>query len=158
MVNLCLLTVTILLINQNKLLREQLSNVNEGVDESVMDILQRGDTVTPFSVYTLDGYRSEITYSDTTKKYLLLIFHTTCPACVGNLQQWNDIIRLVNNVNILGVSIHEPFETAQYVAQHNIDFPVYSTTDKNFVKSYKVRMVPSTIILNERKMVLQSWA
>lgn len=78
-----LISVNILLIRQNLLMRTQLSR---GQPQK----LAIGDNVQSFSAKDLSGKTVSIDFSDNSRKRFLLYFTPTCPYCKQQFPEWKE--------------------------------------------------------------------
>lgn len=143
-----------LLIRQNRELKSQLEYFTKGPET-----LKAGEKIEAMNVLDLEGNQKMIALENTGKKTLLFVFTTTCPSCAKNLPYWRDIISVVDGAKteILGISTHDIGQTKAYQREHDLSWPVTSTTDSTFIKKYKVNAVPQTILIDEHGKVQQVW-
>jgi len=98
---------------------------------------------------------------DSTSRYLLFIFTTTCPFCKQNLEHWNQVANKTweSNTHKLGISLDGVDETSRYLKDNNVVFPVVCSRDaKNFQKKNKIEIVPTTVARNDVGKVENMWA
>ena len=145
-----------LLIIQNKELKARLN----AFAAPQMEPLKPGEVLQPVNVQTLDGNIRELNYSDTSKKYLLFVFSTTCPHCERNLVRWQEIVDgyHADGCDIIGISVHDLDATQRYVTTKNIGFvTVSSAKDTSFARKYKMSGVPETILVAKNGKVEKTW-
>ncbi|MBI5215083.1 MAG: thioredoxin family protein [Ignavibacteriae bacterium] len=146
----------ILLTLQNRELKTQLA---EAISKpSPQEILKVGERVDPFYAATLNGTTKEFQYDDTTKKYLLFIFSTTCSYCEKNLSNWKSIEQSLQNstMKISWLSTHPIDKTVDYAAKNQLTTEV-CVVDTVFARKYKVYGVPLTILINSQGNVEKVW-
>src|SRR6266404_5339256 len=118
----CLSTQVVLLTLQNRKLKEMWATTTPiGVTSGG---LQPGDRVQSFKFQTSDGSSTLLEYDDPSRKYLILVFSTTCPHCERNLPNWRSIAERATGdlFTILGVSIQSPEEIKPYLMQKKPNF------------------------------------
>jgi len=151
-----LMIETILLIKQNRELKMQL----EGFIAADMASLKPGERVSSINIKTLDGTISQLLYDNSSRKYLLFVFSTTCPHCDKTFPSWLHIVNSVlsDSVNIVGLSMHNHDETKKFIEANNVGFYVASVVDDtSFSREYKISGVPETLLLNSHGMVEKVW-
>jgi peroxiredoxin len=141
----------VLLMLQNRDLKRQLS-------AKAPEMLKGGDEVPSLRAVSMAGDTMNVTYDDGTKRYLLLVFSTTCPHCEKTLPRWKEIVDEMqdDDCDILGVSTSNLEATRKYIVEKGIDFNVV-TTDTSFWRKYKVNGVPATILIKEKGKVENVW-
>ena len=121
--------------------------------------LAPGTMVRPFPVLTMDGSRQLIDVTEPGSTYLLYVFSTTCPHCLANLGRWKTIAdSAAKGVYVVGVSIHDPKRTTEYVAERKVPFYSVCVADSIFESTYNIRAVPATILITSGGRVEGSWA
>lgn len=98
---------------------------------------------------------------DSTKTILAFCFTTTCPFCERNLENWESIRKQAavgSNFGIVGVCLDGFSRCRDYVAKHDLKFPVFAPRNSaGFRKSNHLSSVPSTVILDSNGVVRQVW-
>ncbi|HYQ87641.1 MAG TPA: TlpA disulfide reductase family protein [Bacteroidota bacterium] len=154
--NFLLTAEAVLLILQNRDLKNLVKSMSM---VSQVEPLKPGERVEAVQIQTLDGNTTELTYTDTTKKYLLFVLSTTCPHCEKTLVNWKAIAQ--NNrdhrCDIIGVSLHHLDETKKYIANKDVSFYLVSAADTSFSRKYKISGVPETILLKGDGSVEKVW-
>jgi peroxiredoxin len=148
-----LMIIVVILTLQNRELKK-------GGGKSDPDLLKFGDTVPAFSVISLDGIEQDINYTNRSKKTLLLIFNTTCPACLENSPNWMDIWKEHDSlkVNVIPVSLHKLERTIEYADKMALSYPVYVPKDSTLLKHYKLNAIPLTLMIGTDGNVEKNWA
>ncbi len=87
---------------------------------------------------------------------MLFILDTDCPFCRNTIPTWNSIftqLTSTESVEVLGLSIDGPEETATYVAESRIVFPVAVFPNEKFIELYRANGVPTTVVVDEKGVV-----
>jgi cytochrome c biogenesis protein CcmG, thiol:disulfide interchange protein DsbE len=145
----------VLLILQNKQLKATINTLTT----PQMEPLKTGDRLEPVKIQSFDGSRSDLIYSDSTKKYLLFLFSTTCPHCEKNIPIWQSLIASMDNhIKILGVSTQKLNETKQFIQGKIVNFRIVTAyEDTSFQRKYRVIGVPETILIDGEGKVEKVW-
>ncbi len=145
----------ILLIKQNRELREMLSNRIDPYAQT----LKAGDHVGACSFTSIDGTVSKLEFSGLPKRWLLFVMSTSCSHCEHDLPYWNHIAQenMENNCRILGVSIDGTDETRKYRNASVTQFDLVVDADKHFESEYKISGVPQTILISGDGVVEHVW-
>jgi hypothetical protein len=121
--------------------------------------LAPGTMVRPFPALTLDGSRQVIDVTEPGSTYLSYVFSTSCPHCLANLGKWQALKdSAAPEVYVVGVSIHDPGRTTEYVAERKVPFYAVCVADSVFEWEYNIRAVPATILITGGGRVVGSWA
>jgi peroxiredoxin len=141
------------LIQQNRHLKESLS------PPPIM-LLKPGERVGAFKVQRSDGKIEDVTYADTTKKYMLFVLSTMCPHCHKNLQRWNEFANnnQDNRCRIIGISVNDLERTRSYNDTAGVNFELLTLADTSFARRYKVSAFPETILVDGNGTVEKAWA
>lgn len=154
---LLLLTIDVVLLTRKNLLLE--ARLLELTVASTLPPLAVGTRVRPFPVLTLDGSKQVIDVTEPGSTYLLYVFSTTCPHCLANLVKWEAVSDSAGpGVYVVGISIHDPRRTTEYIAERHVPFYSVCVADSVFESAYKIRAVPATILITDGGMVEGSWA
>ena len=151
-----LTTEVILLILQNRELKSTLKTMTA----SRVEPLKPGERVEPVKVQTLDGITNDLVYADSTRRYLLFVFSTSCPHCEKTFPVWQQIATNMksDHLSIVGISTYALAETQKYAADKKPGFSIVSVgADTSFGRKYKVSGVPETILLKGDGTVVKVW-
>lgn len=148
-----LMIIVVILTMQNRELKK-------GGGKSDPDLLKIGDTVPAFSVISLDGIKQDIHYAHRSKKTLLLIFNTTCPACKENAINWIELWKHYDTTKafVYPVSFHKKERTAEYKKSFLLPFDIYLPKDSTLLKNYKPNAIPLTLLIGAGGIVEKTWA
>ncbi len=82
---------------------------------------------------------------------VLFVFSTSCEFYKASLPAWKRIAgELAGNarVEVVGISVDSVEATRRYVAEHGIDLPVVSFTDRRLRALYRAEITPQTLIID----------
>jgi peroxiredoxin len=119
--------------------------------------LKKGDLAKTIEVIDPAGIASTLQPQGSTKT-LLFVFSTSCPACIGNIDNWNILDTTVSGSRVIGLSLDGIESTLPFVMAHSPSFDVYISRSKEFVLSYKVHSVPLTVLIDKDSKVIDSWS
>lgn len=123
-------------------------------------ILQTGDIVNNFQIYSLDKTNVFVKYSTkSAKSTILFLLKPTCSPCKINLQNWENLFNRVdtNSAVIYPISLDKFESTLKYTVDNKVSFPVYYVEDKEFLINYKAFLTPQTILIDHNAKVVKVW-
>lgn len=84
------------------------------------------------------------------RKTLLFIFSTECRRCPSEIRYWNELARALrsNDVAVYGLSL-DTKGLAQYLADHNVEFPVLVNVGLDTMIEYGINRTPLTIVVSK---------
>lgn len=146
------LVLVIVLASQKRELREEYDGYREEVQwpfvgypvPALPDTTLAGDTVV---IGAPVASRSS--------SQLIFVFNTRCAYCKQTIPAWNDLATSAEDteVDVIGVSMHGPEETARYKITEELEFPVVTREDERFKLLYRATGVPLTLIINREGTV-----
>ncbi len=116
-----------------------------------------GLTVPPFDAATLDGDSVRIGKSGEGSAQILFFFTTTCPYCRATLPAWNRIASEAGKqgeVAIYGIQLDSAQSGLEYAEEHGLGFPLVTLPDPRIRQWYRVRLVPTTVVLDRTGLVV----
>lgn len=121
--------------------------------------LTAGTEVEPFPIASLDGQESTLSYGDSEKDTLLLVFTSTCPACNENQPNWRTIYEQNKDAyRIVGVGLEDAETIAAYREAKDLPFDVVLPGDyPSFAQDYKLAGIPTTIQVDSTGKVVEAW-
>jgi len=145
----------VVLVLQNRNLKEKINQLTN----RKIELLTPGDRVEDVRAVSLNGDEVRLSYSDSAKKYLLLVFSTTCPHCEKNIPIWSEITRdNQDKCNYVGISTSSLEDTRKFVSMKSISFPTVSVAnDTSLGRKYKIVGLPLTILLTRLGVVEKVW-
>lgn len=146
----------IFLISKNRQYEELLTQA--GILRSG-EVLSSGERLENIEIVTLDEYSATLSFSGENRRYLLFILSTTCPHCVANLPRWDSINRALRptELYIVGLSLHKPQETADFVSENSVSFYTVTVRDSAFLERYRIPGIPATLLVSEGGIVENVW-
>lgn len=149
---LVLATTTVLLARQNRQLFHRL--------DPEIPQLQVGATLGPIEALLMNHQPLDLTWKERPNERLLLVFTTSCPACLENQERWKALHALMDdNVELIGLSLDDPTTTAAYVETLSLPFDVVSVADRQrFLTEVEIPVVPFTIHADRTGRVLGAWS
>ena len=121
--------------------------------------LTADDIVPSFTATDIRGQEVSLRYSPTAPHSVLFWFAPTCSSCEDNIEFWNHIYTDYNseNVRCLGLCVGKTGEAGEYVAQHEIQFPVVCTDEAFIVERYRGNVLPQTVIVSPEGRIVEVW-
>jgi peroxiredoxin len=118
--------------------------------------LAKGDSVPPLEAHALDGKPVTLSYGG--KATVLYVFTPSCPWCRRNLPNVKQLFAARQaQFRFVGLALDDT-KLAEYVAQHQLPFPVYKGISGETMKRYRLGGVPQTIVIGEQGRILASWS
>ncbi len=117
----------------------------------------RGLTVPAFDAATLAGDSVRIGESREGSAQILFFFTTTCPYCKATLPAWNRIASEAGSqgkVAIYGIQLDSAQAGLEYAESYSLSFPLVTLPDPRIRQWYRVRLVPTTVVLDRTGMVV----
>jgi thiol-disulfide isomerase/thioredoxin len=142
-ISLALAVLVILLVLQNRDLKQKLRAAAEGGGPSGLAV---GETLSPFTLVDAAGAPAPVPVGNGQPR-LVLLFTSTCPHCSDAMPIWRDLVRDGGGgMEVVGVQLDAGRETAKPI--DTLPFPVLAPgeTPPQFLS--KVTGVPATILLD----------
>jgi peroxiredoxin len=113
--------------------------------------LSAGESFPELSLVSLGGERMELRTSESSRKILLYIFSPRCSVCHENIPAWRELFDVANSesVEVVGISVLNPGQTAAYVRQYDIPWNVFCLADRASLQALRVRLVPLTMLVSD---------
>jgi len=115
------------------------------------------ETPKPISSVIFEDFSgNEIHLKDYSEKLLVINFWATwCPSCKKEMPSLDSFYQDNNfeNLQVFAVNVEQPdnLKTKKFFSDLNIKkLKIYFDTNLNFVKKFKLRGVPSTILINKK--------
>lgn len=115
--------------------------------------LEVGDIVPSFGGTDLDGRPVNVDF-DSARTHLLLIFSTSCAACSRQLSVWSQFVPdvTVESCTVHGISLDSAEETRAFL--NGVErIPTLIPSRNTFVRAYRVRQVPQTILVSKTGVI-----
>jgi len=148
MVSLCLNVILAQRVSNFRQLAEVLK------DEQRLTI---GVAVPPIPAKDLDGRKVPINYDQPGRTTILYVFSPSCSWCGRNIANIKAIASLNRSgLRLIGLSLSDK-DLKDYVAQNNLNFPVYSGIPGNVKQAYRLSGTPQTIVVSDQGRVIKTW-
>jgi len=148
-----LLCVNVLLVRQNKKLQVLAVRPDRALE------IRPGTAVPPLEGIDSNGDMQSINYGQDSRKTILLVLSTRCPACVENMPNWQAIFNTIDqqSFRLAAVSLQsEGFK--EYASRHGINqIPVLTKFDPKYRAAYNLALNPQIIILDTDGKVEKVW-
>jgi peroxiredoxin len=116
-----------------------------------------GTAVSPIKAQSLDGGEVTISYKDSSQPLVIYVFTPQCAWCVRNLVNLKAILtQKRDSYRFIALSLTDK-DLKQYVAEQQIDVPVFINPGDEARKQYGLGGTPQTIIVSPDGKVLQNW-
>jgi len=155
-VGLSILVVMLLLQNQD--LRSRLANSSKR--ERLQETLSPGESPPPLKVITLLEDTLTIDLGSSNQPSIVFFLSIACRVCGESIPAWNEIAINATPLGwqVLYVSIYDVPGTRYYVKEKNIPSQVYVAKDTTVRDSYKIGLVPQTLIFDDLGTVRGQWS
>lgn len=155
-VNLTLLLICSVILNV--LLAVKVGKLQDSLHTSQLQgQLTIGSSVPPITAKDIAGNEAAIAYTSNDLPTVLYIFKPSCNWCARNLQNIQFLTATVGKeYRVIGLSLDND-KLRDYVAQHNLNFPVYTDLPVAVGSAYKLGGTPQTIVVSNQGKVLKSW-
>lgn len=149
-----LLTVNMLLLQENKQLKAMAAKANPSLE------VQLGTMLPPLQGVDVNGSRLVFPHGQDSRKTLLLVFSPTCSLCSDNMANWQSLIKEVDqdSFRLVGVSLKSE-GTAEYITVHNLlSLPVIADVDPQSKEAYNLRLTPQAILIDSEGRAERVWS
>jgi peroxiredoxin len=118
---------------------------------------REGEIVTGFNATSLNGGVQRIEFSSSSHPTLLYVFSPSCVWCERNSPAVGALARQVSGrYRVIGLSVSSE-RVKEFVAQHHIEFPVYTEPPAAIVKAYELGVTPETIMVSTNGRIDCVW-
>lgn len=144
------------LVEQNKMLKEQLNTSASGGDPLVF--FSPGDALPDLELVGTTGTSSSL-LTELAAGGVVVFITTTCPYCAMSLPEFQRIAEEMDRAgrSFVGVSLHPAEMTQEYVATRMLTFPLWTLAIPADRSSLKVGAVPFTITVMADGTVGEGW-
>lgn len=148
-----LVTLNVLLVQQNRNLKAQASRMNRSLE------LKPGTEVPSIEGTDLRGEKLAFDYKTDSRKTLLLVFSPSCSACKENMANWEAVTRGIDQTAFRVVAISLlPEDTEEYVARYDLGgVPVIADINPKTRVAYNFVVTPQTSLVGADGRVEKVW-
>lgn len=119
--------------------------------------LQVGTAVSPLKAHGLDGREATISYKDSEQPLVIYVFTPQCSWCRRNLANLKTVLaRKRDSYRFVALSLTDK-DLSQYIADKQIDIPVFANPEEEARQHYRLGSTPQTIVVSPDGKVLQNW-
>ena len=116
-----------------------------------------GTAVSPLKAHSLDGREATISYKDGEQPLVIYVFTPQCPWCRRNLANLKTVLaRNHDSYRFVALSLSDK-GLEQYLADKQIDIPVFANPAEEARQQYRLGSTPQTIVVSTDGKVLQNW-
>ena len=138
-------------------LKNQLSPESKNPNKK-KEVFKKGQRIPYILLKDIQGNSHSIPdkYNDT----LLLLFSTTCKACIKNMGNWKQLVALSSEKNqkILGISKSPVNDTVSILKENKLYIPVVSIyNDQKMKDHFKFYRYPQTILIDSSGRIKNIW-
>lgn len=111
--------------------------------------LSAGEALPEVSLLSLSGERLQLRAPSGSRPVLFFIFSPQCSICHETLPVWKELYEEATSrsVEVIGISVLGPSQTAAYVRQFDISWSVFCVADQTSLRSLRVPRVPVTLLM-----------
>jgi peroxiredoxin len=120
--------------------------------------LAKGDVVPPFTAKDPQGQTVVMDYGGTDLPTVVFVITPTCGWCTRNMMNVRTLAEKANKRYRFVAFSLSPKNLAAYVAEHHIQFPVYTDLPLVPIREYKLGGTPETFVVSPQGEVLKIWS
>lgn len=114
--------------------------------------IQQGKQFLNLQVSDLKGNPIEIKAQG--QVMIINFWATWCPPCRNEMPELNAFVKEHPEVVFYGINIQEsPDKVAAFMQQHQYNLPVYLDQDGEAAKTYQVKAIPTTLIIDKKGII-----
>jgi hypothetical protein len=141
----------------NLLLAYKIRNGSQSSASVKLAPLPMGTAVSPLKAHSLDGREATISYKDGEQPLVIYVFTPQCPWCLRNLANLKTVVaRNHDSYRFIALSLTDK-DLEQYIADKQIDIPVFVNPAEESRQQYRLGSIPQTIVVSSNGKVLQNW-
>jgi len=119
--------------------------------EEQAKLLKPGDEAYLFDAKDINDNNIKITKKTTA---VLIFYSATCGACQRKNHFWEELYeKYGTKITFVGISINSPRKIKAFVQRYGLTFPVIHDKDGYFMQKYKIKWVPSLVLVSNGKIV-----
>jgi peroxiredoxin len=119
--------------------------------------LPAGTAVPPFKAQSLDGGEITISSKDAARPLIIYVFTPQCHWCARNVANLKTILAQKRDAyRFIALSLTDK-DLKQYVAEQQLDIPVFLNPEEKAREQYGLGSTPQTIVVSPDGKILQNW-
>jgi len=116
-----------------------------------------GKIVPPIVGLDAGGHKVVVPYSTTDLPTVIYVFSPSCAFCKRNADNVTAMARqLAGRYRLLGVSTTTK-DIDRFVADHKIDFPVFTQLEPSVHSAFRMGVTPQTFVVSRDGILLKTW-
>lgn len=154
---LCSASLNLLLARDVKNLKASVLYLKAEMRSQRQRELKIGDSLPRIEIKNLDGRSLVLDYPESGPATILYIFAPQCVWCTRNLPNVTSLAdRTRSNYLFIGISLSKD-TLREYVAQHNLNFPVYTDLTAEAISAYHLGGTPRTLVVSPGGRIVRNW-
>jgi peroxiredoxin len=143
----------LLLVQENHQLRSALTE-----RRGPFTILNPEEKVPPLVGIDQKGEEAKVEYPSSLQT-VLFWFSAACPSCEHNVEFWRELHQKHGSegFRFFGATTPGEGKTEEFEKKFQLDFPVLTVSDYSLLDQYKVEVIPQTMLIDGRGVVLKVW-
>jgi peroxiredoxin len=143
----------LLLVQENRQLRSALTE-----RRGPFTILNPEEKVPPLVGIDQKGEEAKVEYPSL-QQTVLFWFSAACPSCEHNVEFWRELYKKYDSegFRFFGATTPGGEEKEELEQKFRLDFPVLTVSDYSLLDQYKVEVIPQTMLIDGRGVVLKVW-
>jgi peroxiredoxin len=143
----------LLLVKENRQLRSALTE-----RRGPFTILNPEEKVPPLVGIDQKGEEVKVEYPSS-RQTVLFWFSAACPSCEHNVEFWRELYQKHGSegFRFFGATTPGEGKTEEFEKKFQLEFPVLIVSDYSLLDQYKVEVIPQTMLIDERGVVLKVW-
>ena len=150
-----------LLIRQNRSLRAQIESLSAAVAAHAGSGGPAiGSKALPLNIIDTGGSASRLEFDQVGRPTLVIIASAECPACTDSLPQWRKALDEAGEgrVRLLALTMGDPIPMQEKLEKAGLSLPTYKVVPEEGAESWRMSMVPLTVLVDTSGTVSQVWA
>ena len=143
----------LLLVQENRQLRSALTE-----RRGPFTILNPEEKVPPLVGIDQKGEEVKVEYPSP-QLTVLFWFSAACPSCEHNVEFWRELHQEHGSggFRFFGTTTPGEGKTEEFEKKFRLEFPVLTVSDYSLLDQYKVEVIPQTMLIDQRGVVLKVW-
>lgn len=143
----------LLLVKENRELRSALT-----ARRGPFTILNPEEKVPPLLGIDQKGEEVKVEYPSA-EQTVLFWFSAACPSCEHNVEFWKELYQKHRSAGFrfFGATTAGEGKIEEFLKKFQLEFPVLTVSDYSLLDQYKVEVIPQTMLIDGRGLVLKVW-